>query len=193
MKKSLSTLRVWATVEIRGPSMRVSLRIAWLCCIWCLGWAAPAWAADAIFVDGGASDAPDGWVVQFGARWDWGWQRALGDVWRVGGAWELAVACGRWYDSRSDGTSVDVNFTPEIRLRWRRNVVIEGGVGAHLITDRPNQRLSTAVEFGSLLGIGYRVAEHIVLGYRFLHLSNGGIKQPNTGVNIHLAHVEYRY
>jgi len=38
----------------------------------CLGVWLLAWGADAVFVDGGLSDTPSGWLLQGGARWDWG-------------------------------------------------------------------------------------------------------------------------
>ncbi|MDX8411873.1 MAG: acyloxyacyl hydrolase [Mariprofundaceae bacterium] len=173
--------------------MRVLLRRMGFFCIYCLVWVKPACAVDAVFVDGGASVAPNGWVAQLGARWDWGWRKALTETWRAGGAWQLALACGHWNDKQQDGISVDVSLTPEIRLAWRRDAIIEGGVGVHFIANRPSQRLSTAMEFGSLVGAGYQVTEHVLMGYRFWHLSNAGVRQPNAGVNIHLLHLEYRY
>ncbi|MDQ7010871.1 MAG: acyloxyacyl hydrolase [Mariprofundaceae bacterium] len=79
------------------------------------------------------------------------------------------------------------------RFEWRDALVPEGGIGVHLFANRAAGRLGTVFEFGDVAGIGVRLSPRWLLGYRFLHFSNAGIRQPNGGVNIHSLHIEYAY
>jgi len=65
---------------------------------------------------------------------------------------------------------------------------LEGGIGAHLLSHvriKEDRTLSTAFQFGDFLGIGWRFgqAAKYEIGLRAHHVSNGGIKEPNPGVN----------
>ncbi len=64
---------------------------------------------------------------------------------------------------------------------------VEAGFGV-TTTDIKGRDLSTTVQFKSEAGPGvhYFVRQRtaITLQYHFFHLSNGGIKRPNGGVNI---------
>jgi hypothetical protein len=78
---------------------------------------------------------------------------------------------------------VRYNFASE--MRWVP--FVEAGFGV-TTTDIKGRDLSTTVQFKSEAGLGlhYFVRQRtaITLQYHFFHLSNGGIKRPNGGVNI---------
>jgi hypothetical protein len=62
-------------------------------------------------------------------------------------------------------------------------------------TSLGERRFSTAFQFGDHLAIGYRFGGkgQYDLSWRFQHLSNGGIKQPNDGIDFFQARFQYHF
>ncbi len=101
-----------------------------------------------------------------------------GSVWRVP---DLAGTTRRF----------DLNATSIWRSEKRWGF-LEGGVGGYLLSHTINNEdtsMPSSFEFGSHLGIGFRLAKNQTLGIGVQHLSNAGIKQPNGGINFYLATV----
>lgn len=50
-------------------------------------------------------------------------------------------------------------------------------------------------QFGDHLGLAYRFGEKGALdaSYRFQHLSNAGIKEPNNGIDFHQIRLQYHF
>ena len=73
----------------------------------------------------------------------------------------------------------------------------ELGIGPHLISETRlgNQQYSTALQFGSVLGFGLGFGDkgQYEISYRLQHLSNGDIKTPNQGMNLHLLRLGYSF
>ena len=70
----------------------------------------------------------------------------------------------------------------------------EAGFGGYLLSKTINNedtRMPSAFEFGSHLGIGFRLAKDHTIGVGLQHLSNAGIKQPNGGIDLVL--VQYTF
>jgi len=65
------------------------------------------------------------------------------------------------------------------------------------LTNPQNQAYSTYVAFPLMLGVGfnYRVTDHwnIRIGGNYNHISNGGIRNPNKGLNYPTAHIGTEY
>jgi hypothetical protein len=109
----------------------------------------------------------------------------------LAGYWETNVALWRLnayqnVPGRRKNIAV-VGFTPVLRyqndskLGWYGEV----GVGVNLLSELYKNRdkeLSTAFQFGDLIGVGYTTAKWD-LGLRFQHYSNASIKSPNGGAN----------
>jgi len=96
-----------------------------------------------------------------------------GSVWRVP---DLAGTTRRF----------DLNATSIWRSEKRWGF-LEGGVGGYLLSHTINNEdtsMPSSFEFGSHLGIGFRLAKNQTLGIGVQHLSNAGIKQPNGGINL---------
>ena len=109
-------------------------------------------------------------LARLGAQWDWrnGW-----------GYWELSG--GVWGGGR--GTLYDLGFTPVFRRGDR--LYAEGAIGVHWLsstTVEPGRDVSTHFQFGDHLAVGWRT-EKLDLSLRLQHLSNGGIRNPNPGIN----------
>ena len=68
--------------------------------------------------------------------------------------------------------------------------------GADIVHDRfhvsSDLGFSTRFQFGDHLGIGYRFERYDV-AVRFQHLSNGGMRNPNPGINFLLLRLQYHF
>jgi len=105
-----------------------------------------------------------------------------GGIWRVP---DLAGTTRRF----------DLHATPVWRADYARTYV-EAGIGAYLLSHTINNdttHMSTSFEFGSHLGAGLRIGERrdIRVGIALQHLSNAGIKEPNSGVNFLLVNASF--
>ena len=72
----------------------------------------------------------------------------------------------------------------------------EAGVGLNLLSklyDNDSNRLSTAFQFGDHLGVGYVFANQWDVGMKVQHFSNGGYKEPNSGVNFLVLKASRRF
>ena len=85
----------------------------------------------------------------------------------------------------------DVSLMPTLRLAPREyeglQPFVEAALGAHLLSTPhiDNRDMSTAFQFGEQLAVGVNVRGPVpfALSLRGEHVSNGGIKQPNPGIN----------
>lgn len=121
--------------------------------------------------------------------------------WYLGGYWEVSLA--RWTSSAPRGRHIgDLGVTPVLRLQpkaqsgWRP--YLEGGIGLHLVSHThvdAKHDLGSAFQFGDHVGAGLLLGKRsqFDLGYRFQHLSNGGIKDPNSGINFHQLRLGYLF
>lgn len=89
----------------------------------------------------------------------------------------------------AQGTLLGVGAIPILRWSFAGSAAsrpfIDFGVGPRLWTGTSigsGHRFGTAFEFGSILGAGLRRGNYDIF-VRVEHTSNGGIKQPNPGIN----------
>lgn len=73
--------------------------------------------------------------------------------------------------------SLDAGFNPTILSRYKFYTTSFG----------------MPVQFTSHVGVAWDVNSRIRLGYRFQHMSNGGLNEPNPGLNLHLFTVSCRF
>lgn len=108
--------------------------------------------------------------------------------------WQITpeISLGHWFNDVDDRHLWEAGLTPvlEIQRPLHRGVLaLNLGVGAHVLSDTQfdGNRLGSAFQFGDHVGIAWQFTEvRWEIGYRFQHLSNGGIQPPNGGVNFHL-------
>ncbi len=162
-------------------------------------------AVDGLAVEGGHSDSSNVNVnlYRISAQWDWKKKLIEFGSWHLGGYWETTF--GYW-DNNSNGAwngqIYDIGFTPVFRLQPNNlkgfSGYVEAAVGLHVLSHASinNERqFGSAFQFGDHVGLGMRFGQNgqFDLGYRYQHLSNGGIKDPNQGINFHQIRLQYHF
>jgi len=154
-----------------------------------------------MFVEYGNGDSAD--MARIGAGWDWDKQWFTDGDWLVTGSWEASV--GTWRGNSTVGnnqTITDIGVTPVFRLQ-QKNMgsfapYAEAAIGFHMIAPTfiyANRQFGSSFQFGDHIGVGVRFGEYkqFDLAYRYQHLSNGGIKQPNQGINFNQVRFAYHF
>lgn len=126
-----------------------------------------------------------------------GLQREFGDPLLVGERLSLEgyfEASFNYWDAR-DTDVYALAFSPVLFLYFNRPTgsfrpYVEAGLGAALISDTEiaGRDLSTTFQFEIRFGGGLR-SERLDFHVRYMHYSNGSIKQPNHGIDAFLAGV----
>lgn len=156
-------------------------------------------------VDSGSLELASGnktHIVRFGAQWKWDRQWLRFNDAHLGGYWDLTLS--KWRGDRfrnvDDSTQriIDIGLTPVFRFQRDdlQGPYVEAGIGAHYLSrhyDNNGKRLSTHFQFGDHLGIGYVFPNKLDVGLKVQHFSNGGIKEPNNGVNLAVVRVSYAF
>ena len=160
-----------------------------------------ALAVDGASVEYGNGDAAD--MARVGMSWNWDKQWFTGGDWLVTGYWEASLGSWRGHNAAGNNqTVIDVGITPVFRLQQKNPgrfaPYAEAAIGFHLITPTfiyANRNFGSAFQFGDHIGVGARFGDRrqFDLGYRFQHLSNGGIKKPNQGINFNQIRFAYHF
>ena len=151
--------------------------------------------ADVVALDSASLELGAGAKVQMlqldvQSRWEQHWFAS--NLGYLGAYWDGSLA--RWRGNAYRGTKgahqsiTVIGLTPVLRYQAheRDGWYGELGIGCRLMSSLYNnnrKRLSTPFEFGDHLGAGYVFSNGWEAGLKLQHFSNGGIKQPNSGVN----------
>jgi hypothetical protein len=103
--------------------------------------------------------------------------------WRLAGYWDISAAV---WDNR-DETTLDVGVAPVFRV-VRRSLYFEAALGLHLVGARSG--FSTRFQFAEHLGGGFSTGKY-TFGFHVQHLSNGGVDEPNPGINFVFVRLQY--
>ncbi len=133
-------------------------------------------------------------------KWERSWFN--GGAWFLSGYWDAEL--GRVESDTGTGDDlIDLSLTPVFRYQRDADLssgitpYAEAGIGAHLVSDTHigNNSLSTAFQFGPVIGIGVGFGERgqYELSYRFRQFTNAGIKNPNDGMELHLLRLGYNF
>jgi hypothetical protein len=131
-----------------------------------------------------------------------GYGGALTDQWSWSVSWAGDVAY--WWARKHRGTGPslwEMGLTPVVELRRAPasglSFYAEAGIGIHLLshTHIDERELSTAFQFGEFVGTGVNFGDHgeYGVGARIQHISNGCIKQPNSGATFGEVRISYRW
>ncbi|WP_034348346.1 acyloxyacyl hydrolase [Noviherbaspirillum massiliense] len=160
----------------------------------------PAGAVDSASLEWGTGNKTR--MARVGLQWNWNAEWLKTEHSRLTGYWDLTFS--RWQGRRFRDVPgarqyiTDVGITPVLRLEGAsgRGLYGEVGVGAHWLSelyDNNDRQLSTRFEFGDHLGIGYAFQNGLDIALKYQHFSNGGIKNPNDGVNFAVVRIMYRF
>ncbi|MBK5123005.1 acyloxyacyl hydrolase [Burkholderia sp. R-69980] len=139
--------------------------------------------------------------LDLGLVWDpdltW-WQ--IGD-WHFSLIGEAHVAWWHTSEGNVHENIGEIGVTPIIRFIKASGAIrpfIEAGAGIRLLsspTISSDYTVSTAFQFASMAGIGVQFGnrQQYLAGYRFQHISNGGIKEPNPGINFSQLYLQYNF
>jgi lipid A 3-O-deacylase len=139
--------------------------------------------------------------LDLGLVWDpnltW-WQ--IGD-WHFALIGEAHVAWWHTDEGNVHENIGEIGVTPIIRFIKGSGSVrpfVEAGAGVRLLsspTISSTFSLGSAFQFADLAGVGVQFGGHqqYQAGYRFQHVSNGGIKEPNPGINFHQLYLQYNF
>jgi lipid A 3-O-deacylase len=171
-----------------------------------LAFAIPAQAVDSVsFEIGRGSERTDLWRAGLQSKWDKRWFAERS--WTLGAYWDFQF--GRWLGPQAGGERgpgddevLDISVTPVFRLERARRATlapyVEAAIGFHLLS---NQRInfrrffSTQFQYGDHIGVGARFGERYRydLSLRLQHLSNGGLSEPNPGINFLQVRFQYHF
>ncbi len=153
--------------------------------------AQPAGAVDGVSFEIGTGDATD--MARAGVQWKWTSRWFSAGNWHLGGYWELSAGFWKGNSSAGGNTSlVDLGLTPVFRLQQTSlstvSPYVEAAIGFHYLSRKrihSGKSFGSNLNFGDHIGAGIRFGERgrYDLGVRVQHLSNGGIKDPNPGIN----------
>lgn len=85
------------------------------------------------------------------------------------------VSASYWWNGQR---SFEVSAVPMLRYHFTQKLYLEGGIGLSYFSNRNFGGQSTNLQFADHLGVGYGP-----VSLRVSHFSNGGLKNPNPGVN----------
>ena len=161
-----------------------------------------------------AASARDGMAVAVGSEpgadfvqvaYDLGWPGTLWQRRRLELGLRVEFGAAYWSADQYGAGRVDLgdfSVTPVLRLSHPVSSTIdlyaEGGVGVHYFTRTvlsSDVELSTRFQFGDLVGFGiaFGARRQFDVAVRYLHVSNGGIRDPNGGADLLVGRFAYRF
>ncbi|MFM0209452.1 acyloxyacyl hydrolase [Paraburkholderia sediminicola] len=126
--------------------------------------------------------------------------------WQIG-VWHFALigeAHAAWWHTNEGNVHDDIGefgVTPIIRFIKGSGSIrpfIEAGAGIRVLSSpriSSDFTFATAFQFSPMAGVGVQLGERqqYQVGYRFQHISNGGIKEPNPGINFQQLYLQYNF
>ena len=154
---------------------------------------AEGFSMESVGVRGGFQADKSNWdfyqVEAFGElNLPWGWD--LGKEWHLQSRLDLSLG---WLNGRGDSSFIGTLGPSLIVSRARLPLSFDGGVCPTILSCEHfgSEDFGMNLQFTSYLGLNWDFAEHWRLGYRFQHMSNGGLATPNPGLNMHIFALSY--
>lgn len=118
-----------------------------------------------------------------GFNWDRAWLQS--SVGKVTGYWDLGYTY--WQAGDQAGGRHTISLSPVFMYEFGQGNIkpfLEAGIGISVFsgTNAGDQKMSTAFNFEDRIGAGLKIGDTQKVGIRAIHYSNGGIKEPNDGI-----------
>jgi len=125
------------------------------------------------------------------SNWDASWYQT--SVGRITGYWDGALT--HWEGDKSASNNT-VSFAPVFVYEFAGDSVkpfVEAGIGVSIFQhdEVEDNKMGTAFNFEDRLGFGLRFGHGQEVAVRAIHYSNGGIKEPNDGIEAYS--LNYRF
>jgi lipid A 3-O-deacylase len=164
-----------------------------------------AMAIDGVSFEYGKSNSSNSSVNSYivGVQWNWNKKLIEAGNWHVGGYWDLNL--GYWDNqsaARTSSSIAEIGFTPVFRFQQNSitgaSPYVELGVGLHFLSETSvstERQFSSRFQFGDHIGVGVRLGDkgQHDIGYRYQHLSNADIREPNQGINFNQVRYQYHF
>jgi len=160
------------------------------------------WISNVSVTIGKSNNSDESDVIRVGFQKQWRHSWFDSGAWYLDGYWDTGLTRMK-ADTGYTGAVYGISLTPV--FRYQRDATLSSGVtpfaeagfGVHLLTDTHigNSSLSTAFQFGSLLGLGLGFGERgqYELTYQYMNLTNADLKKPNDGFEAHLLKLGYNF
>ncbi len=165
------------------------------------GLSAAAHADPAVHVAFGRDSDHDINKYEVGLNWDSGFAWGNPQGWLLNLQWEVALAEWNPRSGTNRQNVTEIGFSPILRLEKRGAALtpfVEISVGARLLSHASTSdehRYGSAFQFADMAGVGVTFGSRRQgeAGFRYQHVSNGGIKQPNPGTTFYMGYLRYRF
>jgi hypothetical protein len=126
------------------------------------------------------------------ANWNLPWKWELGSSWRLQSRFDVSVG---WLGQSSANAAIGTVGPTLIALLKTFPLTIETGLSPTILsrTDFPSKDFGDLFQFTSHVGFGFDISSRVRVGYRFQHMSNGGLSRHNPGLNLHMLGVNYLF
>lgn len=161
--------------------------------------AAPVHAVDGYIAELGVGSDLE--AIRVGKIRQWNSQWFEEGHWHLTGYWEGSL--GLIHSARGTGNNAaDLGITPVFRLRPNAlggtQPYWDVALGFHLLSRVSldnKHKLGSALQLAPLVGVGVTFGEksQFDLGYRFQHLNNAGLVEPNDGLSLHQVRLTFLY
>ncbi|EHP40794.1 putative signal peptide protein [Cupriavidus basilensis OR16] len=184
-----------------GRARRFAMRIKALGAMAALGACAAAHADPGVHVAFGRDPGHNINKYEVGVNWDSGFAWGNPQGWLAKLQWEAELA--EW-NSRSGVNAQNVTefgFSPILRVEKRGGSLVpfmEASVGVRMMSHKAtsdDHRSGSLFQFSDMIGVGMAFGPKTAYeaGFRYQHVSNAGIKQPNPGSGFYTGYVRYRF
>ena len=140
----------------------------------------------------GEETSRDFYQAEVFGNWKLPWSLDLGKEWRIDPRLDLTAG---WLTDDGKHAALGSLGPSLVLKRERLPLSLDVGASPTLISRHhfPEQNLGRTLQFTTHAGLEWRFAEHWSLGYRFQHMSNGGLSKHNPGLNMHLFGLAYQF
>lgn len=103
-----------------------------------------------------------------------------------------------YWDGKNSGSLKSFSFTPIFRYTFMKKYdirpYIEAGVGVTYISKKEleKEKFGVHFQFENIIGIGFKL-NNFDISYRYMHYSNGGLDDNNSGADFNILSISYPF
>lgn len=184
-----------------GLARRLATRIKALGAMAALGACAAAQADPGVHVAFGRDPGHNLNKYEVGVNWDSGFAWGNPQGWLAKLQWEAELAEWNARSGTNHQNVTEFGFSPILRVEKRGGSLVpflEASVGVRMMSHKATSdehRSGSLFQFSDMIGVGMAFGPKTAYeaGFRYQHVSNAGIKQPNPGSGFYTGYVRYRF